>query len=77
MYFWRIDPFSFKLESQTELIDVLVKKTLSYREANCNATDDYDYISKCNLSNTAYELFSNVKDKWEGLQTGASIYAKR
>ena len=46
MYFWRIDPFSFKLDGQTQLIDVPVKKVVSYREGNCNANDDYDYTSK-------------------------------
>ena len=62
MYFWRIDPFSFKLDSHTELVDVLVKKTLSYREGNCNASDDYDYISNIRIKNAEYELFSNVNN---------------
>ena len=57
MYFWRIDPFSFKLDSKTELIDVLVKKTLSYREGNCNATDDYDYISNINTYKMLHMIY--------------------
>ena len=46
MYLWRTNPFSFKLDSKVEAVDLTLKKIESHRDTDCNAGDDYDYIGK-------------------------------
>ena len=46
MFLWRINPFSFKLDAAVEAIDLTVKKVVSYRDTDCNGSDDYDYIGR-------------------------------
>ena len=46
MYLWRIQPFSFKLEADVEMIDLALRKIETHSALDCNASDDYDYIGK-------------------------------
>lgn len=39
-------PFHFKLDAEMEVVDLAVKKIVSYEDENCNARDDYDYIGE-------------------------------
>jgi hypothetical protein len=49
-YVWRNVPFSFKLEAETETVDVAVKKISTKKDSTsmkpCNPDESYDYISK-------------------------------
>ena len=44
MFVWRVMPFHFKLEHQTESVDLALKKIVSNSEKDCDASDNYDYI---------------------------------
>ena len=46
IYIWRVMPFHFKLDADIEVVDLTVKKIVSYEDGNCNARDDYDYIGE-------------------------------
>ena len=46
MFLWRIQPFSFKLKADVEMVDLTLRKVESHSGSDCNANDDYDYVGK-------------------------------
>ena len=44
MSVWQEIPFTFKMDSKVESIDVAMKKVVWEKSKNCEPSDDYDYI---------------------------------
>ena len=44
MSVWQEVPFTFKMDSKVESIDIAMKKVVWEKSKNCEPSDDYDYI---------------------------------
>ena len=44
MSVWQEVPFTFKMDSKVESIDIAIKKVVWEKSKNCEPSDDYDYI---------------------------------
>ena len=46
IFVWRVVPFHFNLDPNVEVVDLAVKKIVSYNDEDCDANNNYNYIGK-------------------------------
>ena len=54
MSVWQDIPFTFKMDSKVESIDIAMKKVVWTKNKDCGSPDNSKYIGKPNLKKTKY-----------------------
>ena len=54
MSVWQDIPFTFKMDSKVESIDIAMKKVVWTKNKDCGSPDNSKYIGKLNFKRTKY-----------------------